>query len=86
MRIAAALTLLVATNFESGYCLGVVKTLMTLGGLLHEKVQSCSPGSARGDQGVRVVLLYMQQHPELLHQSFLILATDALRQAWPCRE
>jgi hypothetical protein len=35
-------------------------------------------------QAQRVVVLYMEQHPEQLHLDFKVLALRALQQAWPC--
>jgi hypothetical protein len=36
------------------------------------------------NQAAKVVVSYMDRHPEELHQSFLILAHQAMKEVWPC--
>jgi hypothetical protein len=59
--------------FMQGACLGTVGTLM-------------EPENATIGQGVRVVLAYLEKNPAELHQPFVFLATDGLREAWPCKD
>jgi hypothetical protein len=36
-------------------------------------------------QATRVVVLYIDQQPARMHETFEFLALEALQQAWPCR-
>jgi hypothetical protein len=36
-------------------------------------------------QAVGVVVRYIDQRPERMHEKFMTLALEALQQAWPCR-
>jgi len=45
----------------------------------------CPPSGATVGQAVRVIVAYIDAHPERLHEQFEPLALEALQQAWPCR-
>ena len=44
----------------------------------------CAPSDATGEQAVRVVLKYLQGHPQLLHKPAGELVWEALHEAFPC--
>jgi hypothetical protein len=67
-------------GFMSGYCLGVVATLMGFGRVMG----FCLPPGATPNQGVRVVVQFIDAHPERQNELFYQLATGALLAAWPC--
>ena len=48
---------------------------------------SCAhiPDSVTRAQAVRVVVRYIETRPQRMHESFLVLADEALRDAWPCK-
>lgn len=68
-----------------GECGGVISTLMFFGTVLPASVKFCAPKGATQGQAGKIIVNYLQSHPEELHQSFKGLAVSALHQAWPCR-
>jgi hypothetical protein len=68
-----------------GDCGGTVDTLLFLRETLPEGFRVCQPKGVTSAQAVRVVVSYMQSHPQQLHEPFRILAMTALSQAWPCK-
>jgi hypothetical protein len=52
---------------------------------LHEAL-FCIPQEVTNGQAVRVVVAYIDKHPEHLHESFNLLAILALGEAWPCKK
>jgi Rap1a immunity proteins len=46
----------------------------------------CVPPTATIGQMVRVVVKYIDQRPERLHEQFTVLAYEALKAAWPCKQ
>ena len=69
---------------DEGVCAGVVKAVSQVGKRLDPKWRSCTPGETTLAQRVRVVISFLEAHPERLHEDFTPLAVEALRQAWPC--
>lgn len=67
-----------------GDCGGTIDTLLFLGKALPDGFKVCRPKGATGSQAGRIVVLYMQSHPQDLHQPFRALAMIALHEAWPC--
>jgi hypothetical protein len=37
-------------------------------------------------QEVKVVIRYMEAHPETLHEPLSVLAINALSETWPCKK
>lgn len=49
--------------------------------------QSCRmPDGVTGAQLVRIVVSYLEQHPEELHEDQLLLVTRAMTDAFPCKK
>jgi hypothetical protein len=65
-------------QFTQGFCVGAVRTIVNLDSAV------CPPSGAAGDQGVRIVIQYIDSRPARLHEKFAKLASEALRAAWPC--
>jgi Rap1a immunity proteins len=42
------------------------------------------PPGVTYEQGVRIVIAYIEARPRRLHESFGLLAREALMAAWPC--
>jgi len=69
-------------------CAGIV------GGIMYEESMHllgdeksaifCIPKGVTADQAVRVVVAYIDGHPERMHERFETLAVSALLTAWPC--
>jgi hypothetical protein len=72
--------------FAQGFCAGTVSAIGWLGGELPPEKRFCHPDGVTRDQSARVVVKYLQSHPESLHLDFRDLAIAAFRRAWPCNE
>ena len=65
---------------RQGRCAGYVA------GLVYARsVFLCVPEGATPEQGVRVVIKYIEARPERMHEPFGKLALEALEEAWPCK-
>lgn len=69
--------------FGQGQCAGVVWALTTTGEALG-RLSSCLPEGVNMGQGLRVVVKFLDEHPERTHEDFVLLAATALHEAWPC--
>jgi hypothetical protein len=74
----------VGDPFMRGVCAGTINGLKNSGPLYPEPSRFCPPKASTVTQAVKVVVSYMDKHPEELHQSFLMLSLQAMREAWPC--
>ena len=87
-----------ATNSEiilgAGLCLGTVRGIIDAGAIFDTFADQagkpptnvfCAPESVSTDQGVRVVIKYLEGHSEDLHQRGTTLTVLALKQAFPCK-
>jgi hypothetical protein len=43
------------------------------------------PKKATNQQMARVIVRYVEARPEKMHEAFMLLAFEALHEAWPCR-
>jgi hypothetical protein len=68
----------------AGHCVGMIGTVWVLGRYLPENTRFCIPSGAKPEQGYKVFLRYLANHPEALHEPDLFLAISAFREAWPC--
>jgi hypothetical protein len=65
-----------------GYCQGLVRGVWDMAKVAGNV---CGPNGATNEQGVRVVVEYIDQaNPARLRERFTHLALEALRAAWPC--
>jgi Rap1a immunity proteins len=69
------------TAFRGGYCRGIVEGALRA---LYFSDTTCIPPGVTQGQAMLVVVKYMEQHPELLHQDLAALAADALHIACAC--
>jgi hypothetical protein len=67
-------------DFSGGVCSGIVEALMSVGATLG----ICRSPESTVDQGVRIVVEYVDSQPARLNENFNSLAVEALRKAWPC--
>jgi hypothetical protein len=67
------------TAYMQGICAGKVE------GVWSFATGICSPSEATMGQAIRVVARYIDERPARLHENFMILARDAMRESWPCR-
>jgi hypothetical protein len=68
--------------FDAGYCLGVIMTVNFMWG----DTSFCIPAKVTNDQEVRVVVKFLNDHPEQLHISEFLLVNGALVNVWPCKK
>jgi hypothetical protein len=66
-----------AHEFWAGFCMG------TTFGLIYMDSTICPPAGATADQGVRVIVEYIDARRHRLHEPFARLAVEALRETWP---
>lgn len=69
-----------------GTCAGIVSGLLWVGRSLPPERRFCFPKGATIIQAERIVIKYLDQHPEQLHLDFRGLVLDALKNAWPCAD
>ena len=76
--------------FDVGVCLGAMAALHDTPILLHVPVdgpfRSCMSDNVTVEQSVRVVVHWLDRHPQRLQENFVKLAMPALHEAWPCAE
>jgi hypothetical protein len=60
-------------------------SLMAADMIAFAKHELCRPDGVTMGQEVAVVVKYIDEHPEDLHLEFLLLASEALAKAWPCK-
>lgn len=71
----------VQNAFEVGLCMGIVEAILKTMSL--HATPTCHP-KVTTRQGLQVLVKYMNDHPEKLHEETSFLAVKAFRQAWPC--
>lgn len=70
--------------FAAGNCSGVVRTVLTIAARDPGQRIACPPDKISMRQGLRVVVRYMEQHPQKLHFDLMTLAMEAVQEAFPC--
>jgi hypothetical protein len=79
---AAKLSTTAPNPIRTGYCMGVVAALMFSLPAVGRIV--CLPKGVTLGQGAKVLVKYMDDHPEELQERTEQLAARALMKAWPC--
>jgi hypothetical protein len=69
---------------QSGYCRGLIKGIYDVF-LLYEPGIVCAPDQVTLRQNVRIVVKYLNDHPEELHIQDSLLVIRALSKAYPCK-
>lgn len=74
---------------EAGYCLGLLRGLTNMNMVWQQYTKDasmffCVPPESKTGQWMRVVVKYLQEHPERLHEEDIALASLALTSAFPC--
>ena len=70
--------------FAQGFCVGIVRTLLFTRHVLPPGFKFCPPENVTTAQMVRVVVAYIEGHPQRMHEDFRYLAIEAFHEAWPC--
>ena len=77
-----------AEAFGRGMCIGIITGLATGTALSRTALKTaffCAPEGPTIEQYTRVVVAYIDKHPEETHENFVLLALTALGEAWPCK-
>jgi Rap1a immunity proteins len=69
-------------DVEGAFCAGQIAGLMLAGHFLVGGLRFCAPDTATRQQGVRVVVAFLDANPHRLHEDFAVLALEAMRKAW----
>ena len=75
----------VSSNFLGGYCLGLVHGVSDVAQVLGSPPLVCYPSGGTNSQLVRVVVKFLNDHPEALHKPDTVLVLEALNDAYPCQ-
>jgi hypothetical protein len=67
------------------FCQGFLWAIQRVGYDLTEPYRFCRPDEGTLKQGSLVLLKYLNDHPEQLHEDAVLLAVRAFRAAWPCQ-
>jgi hypothetical protein len=68
------------------YCAGIVMGIASVGqDLSRPEWQSCAPATTNAQQMVRVVVDFIEGHPERMRDDFKGLTLEAFHDAWPCK-
>ncbi len=80
---------------DSMWCMGWIEGVLDMNRLSELMVETgvskkgdpyfCAPDGIQVGQAVRVVVKYLQDHPEQLHARGIVLAVAALQKAFPCK-
>lgn len=70
---------------QAGVCLGEIEALNFVAqGLGNERLRACMPPGITRLEKLRVVVVYVDQNQDRLHEPFEVLALEALARGWPC--
>jgi Rap1a immunity proteins len=68
------------------YCAGIVIGLASAAqDLSRPEWQSCAPATTNAQQLARVVVDFIEAHPDRTHEDFKRLTLEAFHDAWPCK-
>jgi hypothetical protein len=70
---------------DAGECLGAIYALLTIAHTLPDPLKFCPPVEFEAEQGMRVVVAYIESRPEHAREDFIMLALEGLRAKWPCQ-
>jgi hypothetical protein len=76
-------------TFQSGLCWGSFGVTQTIIAAMHSSgphPDICLPGVSNRTQLIAIFLEYMKRNPKRYNEDFLLVALDATREAFPCRE
>jgi hypothetical protein len=71
--------------YKQGLCSGIVGAMIFVLPAVRGGCAKIPPGVTI-QQGVRVVVAYIEARPNRMHEDFKVLALEALRAAWPCEK
>ena len=71
---------------DMGFCVGLVQGVTHMVAFLEDRVPgvACLPPNITNAQAARVLVRFLSEHPELLHEGETLLVMKALHEAFPC--
>lgn len=76
----------VANSLRMGECSGLLSTLSLVGRDLQKPSRFCVPLNATTQQMAKVLVQYLDTHPERHHELVSLLAIELFRSTWPCKD
>lgn len=70
---------------KAGICQGFIRAAVSFAPVLSEQYRFCAPKEATGEQAVMILVKFLSEHPERLHENIEPLIVDTFRAVWPCR-
>ena len=64
--------------YDNGWCHGFINAIAVVDPSI------CRPPGVTIDQTLRVVVKYIDERPQRMHEDFAILVQEALATTWPC--
>ena len=72
--------------FNQGQCAGIIASLRIMGPHLEPALRFCTASTVTNGQINLVILKYVDANPYRRSEPFILLATEALRGAYPCKK
>ena len=69
----------------ANFCSGVVHGLAYVGKILPAELIFCTPPTSDARQLARVVINYIEAHPQRMNEDFRTLTLEAFHNAWLCK-
>lgn len=69
---------------KEGECSGAIEAIFMLRHALDPSIRFCAPPRAAVAQNVRIVVKYLDDHPEQMNDDFTLLVIRAFNRTWPC--
>ena len=67
-----------------GECSGAIDAIFMLRRALDQSIRFCPPPRVARTENVKVVVKYLDDHPEQMNDDFTLLVIRAFDRAWPC--
>jgi hypothetical protein len=68
----------------AGTCEGMLETAMVFAPNMPADTRACAPAQGSVMESAKVLLRYVDAHPDRVNEAGITLAIEALRDAWPC--
>ncbi len=70
-------------GYQAGHCLGLIEGYLQVSPIPNLPTH-CVPAGVTYEQTAKVVVKYLDQHPEKLHLAAVLLISQATHDAFPC--
>jgi hypothetical protein len=70
---------------SAGACEGMIETAAMFSSNLPANVRGCPPAQGSILQSAKVLLRYLDNHPDRVNEPGITIAIEAFRDAWPCQ-